>query len=126
MNQFAKAALKAVRLYRENAKASPREAWQEAIDGFSTSDNVRKKDCPRNTFLGLCSDGFINGIPPGEYTDSVERVYARKAVEILRKNPSLADFPAKLWCEIGNDGKSRDSQMEIVIALWKEGDIKPA
>jgi serine/threonine protein phosphatase PrpC len=123
MNQFAKAAIKAVKFYRENTEASLREMWQQAIDELSCSDNVREKTCPRNTFLGLCSDGFINGIPAKEYTDSVERCYARKAVEILRKNPSLADSPCRLWSEIGNDGKSSDSQMEIVIALWKEGEI---
>jgi hypothetical protein len=123
MNKFAKAAIKAVRLYREKTKARPYEAWQEAINGLSESASVREKSCPRNTFLGLCSDGFITGIQAGEYTTSVERTYARKAVEILRKNPSLADYPCKLWIEIGNDGKSCDSQMEIVIALWNEGAI---
>jgi hypothetical protein len=123
MNQFAKAAIKAVKLCRENTEASPLEMWQQAINELSSSDNVRKKGCPRNTFLGLCSDGLIKGILAGEYIDSVERIYARKAVGILRKNPSLADSLGELWIEIGNGGKSRDSQMEIVVALWKEGEI---
>jgi hypothetical protein len=124
VNQFAEAAKKAVKLYLEHTVASPLEAWQEAINGLSASVHVRKKTCPKNTFLGLCSDGYINGIPAKDYTDSVERIYARKAVEILKKNPSLADYPCKLWSEIGNDGKFCDSQMEIVVTLWKEGLIK--
>ena len=122
MNQFAKAAKRAVKLYLERSVASPHESWQEAINGFSTSSNTRKKSCPRNTFLGLCSDGVIKGIPPNDYNapDNFERIYAQKAVEILRKNPSLADFPRKLWKEIGNGNKCYDSQMDIVCVLWKE------
>jgi hypothetical protein len=126
MNQFAEAAKRAVKFYLEHTVASPDEAWQEAINGLSTSNNVRKKSCPRNTFLGLCSDGIIKGIPSDDYNDpnNFERFYARKAVEILRNNSSLADFPRKLWMEIGNGDKCYDSQMDIVGVLWKEGMLK--
>jgi hypothetical protein len=123
MNQFADAAKKAVKLYLEHTAASPREAWQTSINGLSSSDNVQKKSCPRNTFLGLCSNGFIRGILPNDYNapDNLERMYARKAMEILKKNPSLADYPSRLWNEIGNGGKCHDSQMDIVCTLWTEG-----
>jgi hypothetical protein len=126
MNQFAEAAKRTVKLCKESAVLSPPDAWQQAIDSLSTSNNVRRKSCPRNTFLGLCSDGFIRGIPPGEYNapDNAERIYARKAVEILRKTPSLVDYPCKLWVEIGNGGKACDGQMDIVTALWKDGTIR--
>jgi hypothetical protein len=123
VNQFADAAIKAVKLYLEYTVTNPLEAWQKAIDGLSNSANVRKKSCPKNTFLGLCSDGFIRGILPDDYNapDNAERIYARKAVEILRDNLSLANFPRKLWVEIGNGGKCYDSQMDRVCALWKGG-----
>jgi hypothetical protein len=124
MSKFTDAAKRAVELYKEHTGISPLEAWQKAIAEFSTSYHVRKKTCPKNTFLGLCSDSFVTGIPPDEYVDSVERIYARKALEILRKNPSLANSPDKLWSEIGNGGKHRDAQTEIVTTLWKEGLIK--
>jgi hypothetical protein len=126
MNQFAETGKKAIELYLEHVAISPREAWQKALDGLSYSANVRKKSCPRNTFLGLCSEGLVSGIPQKNYNspDNKERIYAQKAVDILRKNPSLSNYPCKLWAEIGNDGKSCDSQMEIVIALWKERVIK--
>jgi hypothetical protein len=123
VNQFAKAAKKAVEFYLEHTVESPHEAWQKAIIEFSTSDNVQNKSCPRNTFLGLCSDGFVKGIPQNDYNkpDNFERIYAQKAVEILRNNSSLADSPSNLWAEIGNADKCHDSQMDIVCALWKEG-----
>jgi hypothetical protein len=41
-------------------------------------------------------------------------------MEILRNNSYLADFPRKLWVELGNGDKCYDSQMDIVGALWKE------
>jgi hypothetical protein len=125
MGQFAEAARKAVNLYIENTASSPLEAWQEAIRELSKSSDVQKKSCPRNTFLGLCSEGFIKGIPPNDYNDihNTERIYAQKAVKILRQTPSLADYTCRLWVEIGNEGKACDGQMDIVTTLWKDGTI---
>ncbi|MDR1073601.1 MAG: hypothetical protein LBL45_07995 [Treponema sp.] len=50
MNQFAEAAKRAVEFYLEHMAASPYEAWQKAINGFSTSDNVRKNLVPEILF----------------------------------------------------------------------------
>jgi hypothetical protein len=121
MNQFVKAALNAVKICQEHAEMGPCKAWQQAIDELSDSVEVRKKSCPRNTFLGLCSLGFIVGIDKKDYNDvdNMEREYARLAVERIRVNPDLSNSPRKLWEEIGNVGKEEDSQMDIVVALWK-------
>ncbi|GHT84007.1 hypothetical protein FACS1894137_06490 [Spirochaetia bacterium] len=126
MNQFVEAALNAVKICQEHTEVSPSEAWQQAIDAISNSVNVRKKSCPRNTFLGLCSHGFIVGIDKKDYNDvnNMEREYTRLAVERLRENPDLSNLPRRLWEEIGNAGKEEDSQMDIVVALWKAELIK--
>ena len=60
--------------------------------GFSKSKI--DKGCPRNAFLGLCSQGLIKGIPKGNYTTSEKNLnYAKEAVRILREDNSLCDNP---------------------------------
>jgi hypothetical protein len=104
----------------------PVYAWKRAAaSAFTESPSARVKGCPKSAFLGLCEEGLVVGVIPGKYTRSVEnKSYALKAVALLRQNGELADDPARLWQEvIGNSHKVENSQMEVVIALWRSMQI---
>ena len=58
-----------------------------------------KKGCPRATFLGLCSEGYVLGIPKNRYTTSVKnKEYGIVAIELLKIYPMLPkSTPDELW-----------------------------
>ncbi len=86
-------------------------------------DTMAEKGCPKNTFLGLCEDGFVKGIPCGNYTSSTKnKGYALEALEILKRRPELSNNPRELWEEIADI--SYNQQMSVVCALWKANLIK--
>ena len=120
INKYGAAALKSVKLLQSDKSKNPTEVWDivtKEIFGHGTSS--QKKGCPKNTFLGLCGEGLIKGVPKGNYTNSKEnKKYALKAVEILKKNPHLAFNINALWNEVVDEPKVHNSQMNVVIALW--------
>jgi len=69
--KYGLAAIDAVNLVRENVTNNPRNAWEIALSKYyeKNSDGL-KKGCPKETFLGICSEGLIKGISRGHYTDS--------------------------------------------------------
>jgi hypothetical protein len=126
MNKYGQAALEAVEIYKSGKVDSPKLAWEEAtskIFGKGTSSQV--KGCPRDTFLGLCEEGLVKGIPKGNYTRSKKnKAYAFRAVTLLRTNPVFKDDSQGLWGAILNgEQKVHNSQMDVVTALWKKGVI---
>ncbi|OWV29867.1 DUF6979 family protein [Halomonas campaniensis] len=126
MGKYGKAAIRAQELLTVNRKLEPVSAWNRAVNEvFPNSPLSREKSCPRGAFLGLCSDGLVSGVPSGEYTLSKDnRRYAREAVKLLRKAPSLADKPDEVWKEImRGEAKSENSQMDVAISLWQAGAI---
>lgn len=127
MNGYGKAALKAVELYANRQATSPEDAWSEATAKiFDRGTSSQKKGCPRETFLGLCQKGLIKGIPRGSYTRSKKNMqYGVDAVDILKRNPSLAADPKTLWKQVLR-GKSKipNHQMNVVVSLWSKGLIK--
>ncbi|MGC5328750.1 DUF6979 family protein [Brevibacillus sp. SYSU BS000544] len=120
MNKYGQAAVMAVELLHSNHALSPQDAWQKATgELFSKSTHGQDKDCPRSAFLGLCEEGFVQGVVSGKYTGSkASKGYALKGVELLKQNPSLAKSPSTLWKAIGK-GKRHNSQMDVVISLWE-------
>jgi hypothetical protein len=113
MSVFGRVAVKAVQICSADKK-DPRTAWDEAC---------KEKDCPKNTFLGLCEDGFVRNVPKGKYTGSKKnKRYGIAAVKMLAKNPLLANDPDSLWeaiREIVPDRcKTHNGQMDVAIALW--------
>jgi hypothetical protein len=125
MNMYGKAALKAVELYKNGVEDNPVQAWQRAIAQPPNSTNSQEKPCPRSAFLGLCEEGLVSGIPPGEYTRSVKnKAYALRALEALRKKTELAVSTSALWNSIETDAESDQGEMSVVLALWNEGLIK--
>jgi hypothetical protein len=126
MNQYGKAALKAVELYKKGDVKDIVQAWKCAITKFTNSKTSQEKGCPKDTFLGLCEEGFLAPIiPRKKYTDSDKnKIYGLRALEALRKNPELANSPTALWNNIETSAENEQGQMCVVIALWKEGLIK--
>jgi len=101
----------------------PGNAWDEAASFvFPTQLSSRKKGCPRSTFLGLCEEGKIKGIKPGNYTRSkANKSYAIDAVDLLQSSPMLT--AKELWTNLiaNKEPKVHNSQMNVVIALFHEG-----
>jgi hypothetical protein len=126
MNKYGEAAIKAVELVESGTNMDPRDAWElVGNDIFADCPSCRSKGCPKNAFLGLCEEGLVKGIPKGSYTGSQKnKSYALKAIDVLKENPDLASNPNNLWTEVISEPKSHNSQMNVVIALWKNGLIE--
>ena len=45
--------------------------------------------------------------------------YAVKAIAILKRNPHNEFTPKELWMQLKLDDKVHNSQMDVVLALWK-------
>jgi hypothetical protein len=89
---------------------------------YPTSPAAREKSCPRGAFLGLCEEGLVKGIPAGDYTASTDdKAYAVNAAALLAggdQNWSIST----LWHAVANNPeKTHSNQMDIVLALWKNG-----
>ena len=111
MGQFGKAAVKAVEIIENDKTKTPQEAWLAGISHFSTSAEVIKKGCPKNTFLSLCETGVVKGVPEGSYTRANEnKNYALKAISLLRSNSNLNGLE-----------KKKDGQTDVITSLWDSG-----
>ncbi len=89
---------------------------------YPTSPTARKKGCPRGAFLGLCEEGLVKGIPAGHYTASRDnKAYAVRAAALLAERTQTWSI-GSLWRAVTDDPeKIHNSQMDIVLALWKNG-----
>jgi hypothetical protein len=84
-----------------------------------------EKGCPKNTFLSLCEEGLVKGIPKSNYTKSVKnKDYALRAVAILEQNKHTTFLPKELWDKLELGDKRSNSQMDVVLALWENGLIE--
>jgi len=112
MGQFGDAAKKAVMLIEENVVKTPQEAWDKAIPEYTSSEWVRKKSCPKTTFLSLCEEGVVQGIPSGSYAPRAKenKDYVLRAIYLLKKNSNLDDLE-----------KMGDGQTDVIASLWNAG-----
>jgi hypothetical protein len=120
--KYGDAAIAAVGLIASGGEKDAVGAWNEAVSRiFPDSHSSRTKSCPRGAFLGLCESGLVKGIPGGSYTRSIlNKQYALEAVLILRSHPKLVGDPNQLWyVVVGGSAKRHNSQMEVVVALWR-------
>jgi hypothetical protein len=87
---------------------------------YPTSPAARKQGCRRGAFLGLCDAGLVKGIPAGRYTASKDnKAYSVRAAELLIEG-TQSWSTSSLWKVASNDPeKTHNSQMDIVLALWK-------
>lgn len=125
MTLFSKAAVLAVRSCQADQKKTPVVAWEEAIAKCSTSRGTRAKVCPREAFLGLCEKRLVTGILADVHAnDGENRKYAVCAVMLLRKEPVLANDKHELWRRVVGPAKAPNGQMDVVLALWREGMLR--
>ena len=121
-NRYGEAALMAARR-ESSANADPVARWESAMKTlYPTSPTARKKSSPRGAFLGLCEEGLVKGIPAGNYAASKDdKVYAVRAAALLIDGMRRWSI-SELWRAVANDPeKTHNSQMDIVLALWKNG-----
>ena len=119
-NRYGEAALIATR-QGSSADVNPVARWESAMERlYPTSPAARKKGCPRGAFLGLCEEGLVKGIPAGHYTKSKDnKAYAVRAAAWLTEG-TQSWSRSTLWQAVTNDPeKTHNSQMDIVLALWK-------
>lgn len=121
MGNFNKYGLCTIRSIELNLKFhNAVESWEKAATAIFESESSRSKSCPKNTFLGLCNEGLIEGISKGKYTGSkLNKAYGLKAVEILRKNHPTIFSAKELWEKLDLGDKRHNSQMHVVLALWQ-------
>ncbi len=123
-NRYGEAALMAVRMETYGKSYTPEQRWQEAVKKlYPTTPAGQNKGGPRNAFLGLCEAGMVKGIPAGQYSPSNKnKAYAVQAVELLRAGTHKT--VSQLWAEVTGDSDEEiphSSQMDVVLALWKNG-----
>lgn len=122
MGKYGQAAVEAVSLLSTNPLVTPRDAWNQATtEIFGNGTSSQLKGCPRSTFLGLCEEGYIKGVAPGNnYLKSTKnKEYGIKAVALLKEDPSLVEDVNQLWDQVvEGEVKAHNSQMDIVITLW--------
>jgi hypothetical protein len=125
MAQFGDVAVLAVE-FCQTAGCTPREAWTRAAKELFSKTSLQNKNCPRATFLVLCEEGLVKGIPPGRYVEAFEnREHTLEAVRLLGRDPSLSGMPIQLWkAAIGDAAIGHDKQMHVLTALWNRGLIR--
>lgn len=120
-NRYGEAAIMVARQAASNI--SPEAQWEEAMEKlYPTSAGARKKGSPRGAFLGLCEEGLVKGIPAGRYTTSKNhKDYAVRAAALLAEGSQHWSISA-LWQAVAKDPQeAHNGQMDIVLALWKNG-----
>lgn len=126
MSKYGQAALDALKLIRSGEFTNPADAWNHATTRiFGAGTSSQRKSCPKAAFLGLCRAAMLHGVRPGGYTNSkCSARYATDAVTFLKRQPELVDNPKKLWSAVVGDGsRTHNSQMCVVIALWRANAI---
>jgi hypothetical protein len=122
MGKYGQAAIDAVSRLNTNSLVTPRDAWNQAtIEIFGKGTSSQLKGCPRSAFLGLCEEGYIKGVAPGNYhlKSTKNKEYGIKAVALIKKDPSLVHDVNQLWDKVvEGEGKAHNSQMDIVVTLW--------
>jgi hypothetical protein len=110
-----------------SAGFDPAAQWERAMEKlYPTSPSARNKGGPRGAFLGLCEEGLVKNIPAGHYAAPRDnKAYAVQAAALLTEGTQSWSI-GSLWHAVTNDAeKAHSGQMDIVMALWKNGLIVP-
>ncbi len=123
MKLYAKSAIKAVELFQVQ-EITIEEAWYKAVSLYTESVHSIKKACPKATFLGLCEEGLIEGVPKGSYTSSIHnKEYAIEAVELIKHMGLI--HKEVLWDMITDTcGKRHNAQLDVVYGLVSSNHIR--
>ena len=125
-NRYGEAALLAVRMPTFGKALSSAERWMAAVQQvYPTTPIGQKKSGRRNAFVGLCEAGLVKGIEPGAAEPGASgatrnKKYAVQAVDLLRAGTHTT--VSQLWSAV-SEGEAGEhaSQMDVVLALWKNG-----
>ena len=121
-NKYGEAALMAVRMETYGKRISASERWQEAVKTlYPTTPAGQNKNPPRLAFLGLCEAGLVKGIDPTHPTSANKsKTYATQAAALLAAGTHKT--VTQLWTAVTNgEATPHASQMDVVLALWKNG-----
>jgi len=125
-NKYGEAALIAARL-DVPARVTAAERWDTAVRQlYPEKPYMQKKSAPKSVFLGLCDAGLVKGIPAAAQSAAPNRnaTYGVKAVELLRAGTHRT--VNALWAEVtSGEELAHAAQMDVVLALWKNGLIVP-
>ncbi|OCK44195.1 hypothetical protein BA195_05790 [Tenacibaculum soleae] len=120
MNKYGLIAIKSTQNFKENYSIT--EIYSRTAQVIFDSKSSQEKSCPKATYLGLCEEGLVKGIPEGKYTRSIDnKAYAVKAIKILKQTSQTLFSPKELWEQLELGNKSHNSQMDVVLALWENG-----
>src|SRR5271168_1686859 len=120
-NKYGEAALIAARL-EVPASVTAAERWDTAVRQlYPEKPYLQRKTAPRGAFLGLCEKGLVKGVPAGEGGGSDKhRGYAVQAVALLQAGTHRT--VNALWSAVSeDDAGEHNAQMDVVLALWKNG-----
>ena len=124
MGKFGEVAVEATRRLNSAEVSDPREAWHSAAQSLlSYSTSMMRKHCPRNAYLGLCEVGLVKGAPRGPWITSEDnKLYAVRAVQALRTDPTWLNRPMHLWRVVSrSQTKAPNNQIDVVFELWRNG-----
>ena len=125
MGKFGEVAVRATRRLNSAEVSDPREAWHSAAQAlFSYSTSMMRKHCPRNAYLGLCEAGLVKGTLRGPWiTSDKNKLYAVRAVQALRTDPTWLDRPTRLLWRVVSQSpiKAQNNQIDVVFELWRNG-----
>ena len=87
---------------------------------------MQKKGAPKSVFMGLCQAGLVKGVPKNEGAPTNRNTaYGLKAVELLRAGTHRT--VSALWTEVtAGEELAHAAQMDVILALWKNGLIVPS
>lgn len=119
-NRYGETALKTLKDYKTGNALRP--LWNSATKDLFDSESSQDKGCPRSTFLGLCEEGLVKGVAKGNYESNatINKNHAIGAVEFLKEHNIETISSKELWSKLNIAGKSHNSQMDVVLALWYE------
>lgn len=120
MNKYTEIVVKAINTIREGRVQNPVEAWEVTVtDVFGNNITSYNRNCARNTFLGLCEEGYIKGINRGKYTLSrINKEYVVNLREKIFKSQTSDED--KLWLAINMNDKKHFLHLQIVKELYEE------
>ena len=125
-NRYGEAALMAARMQTYGKALLPAERWQDAVTRlYPSAPAAQKKACPRGAFVGLCGAGLVRGISATDGAQGNRNGdYAVEAARLLRAGTHKT--VTQLWQAVAPAGVVHDSQMDVVLALWKNDMLVPA
>lgn len=121
MTKYTEAALIVVRQCNGMTAPDVKSAWTRTIRELNAYD----EDCPRNTFIGLCEEGMVRGIPSGCYglrRDNKNKGYAVAAANLVLSGHELDH--KTLWQKVTTGTLQPHDQVNIVIALYNAGVLR--